>query len=119
MIELTINLKPCAKARPRVTRWGCYMPKAYNLWRAAFVAEVKRQWDQPPIDGAINVNIGFFCTSHRPDVDNSAGACLDALQDAGVFANDRAVKRLVAHIYEGKAYKEPYIQIRITPFLLD
>jgi Holliday junction resolvase RusA-like endonuclease len=37
----------------------------------------------------------------KPDIDNAAGAYLDALQAAGVIANDCLVRRLVVEVQLG------------------
>ncbi len=116
MIELIVPLYPRPKSRPRVTRYGVFYPKTYTKFREDFAASVKGQWAGPPMEGLLGVTIDIFCTHCRGDVDNCAGGVLDALQDSGVFANDRAVKRLVAHIHEDKAHKQPSIVIRISQF---
>jgi Holliday junction resolvase RusA-like endonuclease len=109
---LVVPLAPQAKARPRVTRNGTYMPKAYQAWRSEFVGWVNsQQWAE--VKGLFAVEFRFITKSGamRPDLDNAAGACLDALQDAGVIDNDSACRRLVAEVAKGKGYR---IEIEIT-----
>lgn len=89
-----LPIEPCAKARPRVTRRGTFMPKSYMTWRKKFCALVKRPAE--PIAGRLSV-IVLVCTKSgkmRQDLDNVGAAVLDALQDAGVIANDRDATRL-------------------------
>ena len=94
-ISLALDIRPCAKARPRVTRNGCFMPKPYVLWRKEFVRQMKAQWDGVPLVGRLEVTARFECKkSLRPDLDNAIGAVLDALQDAGTVPNDSAVRVL-------------------------
>lgn len=102
---LVVSLKPQAKARPRVTARGTYMPPAYQAWRMDFVAAVNQQrWE--PVTGPFAIVLRFVTKSGtmRPDLDNAVGACLDALQDAGVVANDRDCVKLSAEVAKGKGY---------------
>lgn len=84
------NLEPKAKARPRVTSRGTYMPEDYQDWRRRFVAAVWDQWRGEPFGHfEVVITVATKTGRMRPDLDNVIGACLDALQDAGVVANDR------------------------------
>ena len=96
-----IPIEPCAKARPRVTARGTYMPKGYQLWRKKFVLLCR-----PPseaITGHYSVTVKIFTKSGkmRPDLDNVFGAVADALQDAKVIANDRDITHLECSIAQG------------------
>lgn len=88
------NLEPCAKARPRVTARGTFMPKRYQDWRKKFVAvwcaTVPRYtWDEPL---CINVRWTTPTGKMRPDADNAIAALWDALQDAKAISNDSLVR---------------------------
>lgn len=85
------------KARPRVTSKGTYLPPKYRQWRNMAEVEICRQVldmnlrEKLPIKkAAISLS---FCGKHRTnsDLDNMAGACLDALtlNGAGVLKDDR------------------------------
>ncbi|NEP44804.1 MAG: RusA family crossover junction endodeoxyribonuclease [Okeania sp. SIO2H7] len=85
------------KARPRVTSKGTYLPPRYRQWRNMAEVEICRQLldmnlkEKLPIKkAAISLS---FCGKHRTnsDLDNMAGACLDALtlNGAGVLKDDR------------------------------
>lgn len=91
-------LAPHAKARPRVTKHGTYMPEAYTKWRKSFC--LLSNPPKEPIPGSVQVGIHIQTESGRmrPDLDNAAGAILDALQDAGVIENDKMVSGLHASI---------------------
>lgn len=111
-VFLVVPLAPQAKARPRVTKNGTYMPKAYQKWRQEFVKLCAVQpWQS--VEGSFGITIRFLTKSGsmRPDLDNAAAACLDALQDAGVILNDRACKKLSAEVAQGKGYR---IEIELT-----
>lgn len=96
-LRLSVPLKPAGKARPRVTENGTFMPPAYRAWKRAFVAwcvdNVKAR-----VVGPYALKVVFRTPNGRmrPDLDNAAGAVLDALQDAGVTENDRLCDALLA-----------------------
>ncbi len=97
IIRLYIPGKVVPKARPRVTANGTYLPPRYRTWRNQAEVEIYRQVselnlevDLPIQKAAISIS---FCGKHRTnsDLDNLAGACLDALtlNGAGVLQDDR------------------------------
>jgi Holliday junction resolvase RusA-like endonuclease len=112
-MKVTLYIKPCAKARPRMTKSGhAYMPKAYMDWRARF----RQLWHNcvpkfPPFSENIAVTVFFYTTTGtmRPDLDNAAAAVLDALQDVNAITNDRHVFNIVCSII-----KDPTPRIEIT-----
>jgi Holliday junction resolvase RusA-like endonuclease len=84
----TIPLAAFGKARPRVTINGTYMPKDYERQRA----NLKMMFGPVEVEGLLRLSVssfrripkrgkqkaGDFCTA-GPDVDNIAGAVMDAL----------------------------------------
>ena len=112
-MKVTLYIKPCAKARPRMTKTGhAYMPKAYMDWRKLF----RQLWHNcvpafPPFDKNIAVHVEFHTLTGnmRPDVDNATAAVLDALQDVKAITNDRYVKD-----HSGKVIKSETARIVIT-----
>jgi Holliday junction resolvase RusA-like endonuclease len=118
---LSGNVVP--KARPRVTRRGTYLPKQYRGWRNQAEVEIYRQLCdlnlsiKLPIPRA-NISL-IFMGNHRKnaDLDNLAGACLDALtlNGAGVILDDRVtcVPKLIVE-YEPNA-KKTGVLIKIEP----
>ncbi len=97
IIHLYIPGKVVPKARPRVTTNGTYLPPRYRTWRNQAEVEIYRQVSElnlevnlPIKKAAISIS---FCGKHRTnsDLDNLAGACLDALtlNGAGVLEDDR------------------------------
>ncbi len=99
-----LPIEPCAKERPRVTRNGTYMSKRYTGWRKRFCLMAQGSWKdtfenslpKSPLTGPLHIIVMVYTKSGkmRPDLDNVGAACLDALQDAGVIANDRDARRL-------------------------
>lgn len=112
-LEFTIPVGPMAKARPRITRRGTYMPDHYTAWRRAFTAHCLDQ-GVPDVVGPFAIGVIFQTKNGRmrPDLDNAIGAVLDALQDAGIIANDSACDQLAAAKRKGKT---PAIIITLTP----
>lgn len=97
IINFYIPGKVVPKARPRVTTNGTYVPPRYRAWRNLAEVEIYRQISElnlttklPIQKAAISIS---FCGKHRTnsDLDNLAGACLDALtlNGAGVLQDDR------------------------------
>ncbi|MBS0015455.1 MAG: RusA family crossover junction endodeoxyribonuclease [Arthrospira sp. SH-MAG29] len=97
LISFVLEGAVVPKARPRVTSNGTYLPPRYREWRNRAEVELYRQISERnltnrfPIRRAA-VTIRLF-GNHRTnsDIDNLAGACLDALtlQGAGVLMDDR------------------------------
>lgn len=102
-------MRPAAKARPRVTRCGTYMPREYMRWRDEMANAI---WAQAPETHAI----GAFChkeplavriTWHtptgnmRPDLDNAMGAVWDVLQSVDVIGNDGQIRRCSGSVERG------------------
>jgi Holliday junction resolvase RusA-like endonuclease len=103
MIVTLPGLEPCAKARPRVTARGTYMPKRYQEWRKKFVIMWRKtvppyQWNEPVM---INVRWTTPTGNCRPDLDNAISAVYDALQDAGALSNDSLVRSGAFRIDKG------------------
>jgi Holliday junction resolvase RusA-like endonuclease len=114
---ITLNfpgMKPAAKARPRVTSNGTYMPQEYRDWKRTFAFHAGRQFEQwlqanghpvlSMIQGPIAVSVEWRTTTGnmRPDVDNALGSVLDALQDALIFANDSQVREIHGRVDKAK-----------------
>lgn len=88
MLELKIDQKVVPKARPRHNGSHSYLPKSYRAWKELAIFELQIQYGfQPPIPrAAIAIKI---LGSARGDLDNLAGAVLDALVQASVIVDDR------------------------------
>lgn len=100
-MHIEIPMKPAAKARPRVTRNGTWMPHAYQAWRREFVTHCE---GSEQVSGPFSLAVRFETKSGtmRPDLDNAAAAVLDALQDAEMVENDRLCRRLFAEVVKAK-----------------
>lgn len=84
------------KARPRFKNGRAYLPQNYRDWMQDTVSELLLQ-PRPvaPIDYPVEVEI--MINAQRGDLDNLAGAVLDALVNASILEDDRCgiVQRLV------------------------
>ncbi|WP_231516640.1 RusA family crossover junction endodeoxyribonuclease [Planktothrix paucivesiculata] len=97
IIKLMIPGVVVPKARPRVTRNGTYLPPRYRAWRNHAEVEIYRQISEQnithkfPLRKAAIVIKLFGNHRTNSDIDNLAGACLDALtlNGAGVLIDDR------------------------------
>lgn len=111
LIRIPIRGKP--KPRPRFdpVRRRTYMPDDYTSWRDQTVAFLRRAWpaQTDPIDGPLRLVAHFQSdgidlqlypvdgsrpTGVRADMDNLVGGLMDALQEAGVIANDNQILEL-------------------------
>ena len=104
--EFVIEGKPAGKARPRFGGYRVHMPKRYVEWRSRVERIMRWRWHgsdtgtREAIDVPVEVEVVIRTKSGnmKPDIDNAAGAYLDALQAAGVIANDGLVRRLVVDV---------------------
>ncbi|OCQ94708.1 hypothetical protein BCD67_04390 [Oscillatoriales cyanobacterium USR001] len=110
------------KARPRVTGNGTYMPQRYRAWRNMAEVEIYTQLSGRDLTTLPIKKASIlmrFVGKHRTnsDLDNLAGACLDALtmNGAGVLLDDRisCVSKLsVEYVPDAK---KTGVWIEITP----
>ena len=84
--KLTGKITP--KARPRLGRGGVHLPANYRDWKNNAILELLRQPRPPePMSKAeVSISIGG---GQRGDLDNIAGAILDALVQSGILLDDR------------------------------
>lgn len=115
MISIFIPMAPLGKARPRVTKRGTYMPIKYSKWKAEFGMRAKLAWAPfHPITGPFSMRIifGTLTGKMRSDLDNAFASVADALQDAGLIANDRDCRHLSARLI---VTKQPGISVEVEP----
>lgn len=109
-IWFRVDGAPIGKARPRVTSRGAYMPTAYRAWletvkRAALAywaehsecadKECAVRWYEPSHPAIVLVLVFYLPDRRRRDVDNLAGAVMDALNGV-LWRDDSQIVRLVA-----------------------
>jgi len=86
--------------------------KRAKAWKLAACWSLKAQrGTRPTITGPCALSITSYLPTTAGDVDNYAKATLDALQEAGIIANDRQVQRMC--IAKEKDAKRPRVEITI------
>lgn len=100
MITLKLPWPPSANRYWRHARGRTYLSKAAKAFRANVLALV---WDElgkiEPLTGDLGVVLRLTPPDCRSDVDNSQKPALDALEYAGVYANDNQVSEM--HTFRG------------------
>lgn len=111
-----LPIAPAGKERPRVTRFGTFMPKGYEAWREVVRLQVRSKvpaamLDRLPLTGRLAFRATFHAVHGRmkPDLDNAIGAIWDAIQVPpvkrgggwGLIANDSQFKRVTAEVVTG------------------
>ena len=112
-LSFDLRLSPAGKERPRVTRFGTFMPKKYEAWRQLVRLHVRSQVP-PAVLGLLPLTcrLSWWCTysvphgDMRPDGDNAEGALWDAIQAPakggwGLIANDKQIKRWGGEVVPG------------------
>jgi len=105
--------KPIPQGRLRVPRWGKpYYPKTSQAYRDLIAGQFRAAWDRPAITEPVAMLIRYSGLRRNADPDNLLKMVLDALQDAGVIANDKwpALPDLRIVAVEG----EPRVEVEIT-----
>ena len=84
--KLTGKITP--KARPRLGRGGVHLPANYREWKNKAILELLAQSRllEPMSKAQVSIAIGG---GQRGDLDNIAGAILDALVQSGILLDDR------------------------------
>lgn len=116
--QLTISLigKVVPKARPRFSRGsGAYLPKRYRDWKNDAIAIIQHQLpeDWEPLERC-QISIAFLGKHNKNgDLDNLAGAILDALVGAGAVLDDRLsiVRSLSLEFLDSKKPPETMISL--------
>jgi Holliday junction resolvase RusA-like endonuclease len=84
--QLTGKITP--KARPRLGRGGAHLPANYRDWKNDAILQLLTQSRplEPLAKAEVSIAIGG---KQRGDLDNIAGAILDALVQSGILLDDR------------------------------
>lgn len=116
-LEVEGRPRPKERARTVTTNHGrrrTYTPEATEQAEAyiAMAAKAKRVQFEYNLD--VEISVDFVVKQWRGDVDNLVKLCLDSLQKAGVFVNDRQVTLLTGEIIRSEDGRERTI-IRARP----
>ena len=87
--DFLLQVPLMSKARPRTApgRSRPYMPPAYMQWKQRVRAQMGEWWTAPPLP-FVNCLTLKFCGPGRGDLDNLAGAILDA-GNGLIWSDDR------------------------------
>ena len=109
--KFTLSGAVIPKTRPRVTRRGTFLPKRYREWKEEAIAILLSQRISFETMDKVAIAIELY-GSARGDLDNIAGAILDALVQADIIVDDRIsiVKELSIRHCGGKT-KEVHITL--------
>jgi Holliday junction resolvase RusA-like endonuclease len=116
------GIRPQSKRNSQFRNGFAYVEPHYRAWRSLAAGVARSQWLRPdftmrePIDDAIAVSVTFKTASGvmRGDLDNGFAAMADVLQDSGIIANDKQIKRLSAEIVKSPR-SDVGITVTITP----
>jgi Holliday junction resolvase RusA-like endonuclease len=91
------------------------MPSATSVrWANEAIPQLKRQWGRrPALTGPIHLRAVIHRATRVGDLTNYLEAVGDALQAAGVIANDRQILALDALLGYDKLH--PRVELRISP----
>lgn len=135
---ITLQGEPIPQGRPRAAAWrtgtGQIKARAYTdpraaRWRESAAWDVRRQWEGPPLDGplAVEIDLYFRCPpsdcrakaprprrrhAKRPDVDNVVKNLLDLLNGLA-WRDDGQVCELMARKWIAAQGEQPRIVIRV------
>ncbi len=113
-VELVLPWGGMSKPRPRVTENGTFMPPEYVAWKGG-VAQVAalqaKSQGVSALQGPLSLVAKFYKNEilvvvsegapprfGKSDLDNLVGGLMDALEDAGLYKNDRQIARLMAEL---------------------
>jgi len=107
--EIDIPWPGKSKPRPRVTSKGTYNPTEYTEWKRDIAELLSLMPEVVGLQGEVGLVIKFHPDKisvlasqvqikrfGQNDLDNLVGGLMDALQEAGVYKNDRQVTAIQA-----------------------
>jgi Holliday junction resolvase RusA-like endonuclease len=86
---------------------------AHERWAHSALRQLRLQWRRPPITTPVNVRATFFRERAVADAVNLYQALADALERAGVVANDRLIVSWDGSRLDKDA-KHPRIEVELT-----
>ena len=101
-----INVSPQTSPRPRLGKFGAYMPLKYKLYKEEIIWEMKKMDNLNPADYSELELIAYFPYPKstpkkrliegspmrvKPDYDNTAKTITDCLESIGIIENDSQI----------------------------
>ncbi|MDR5879045.1 RusA family crossover junction endodeoxyribonuclease [Caballeronia sp. LZ032] len=120
--EFRLNVVPLPAPRPRVSKFGTYMPASYKVYQKAIAAALPTKPATPLTDELI-VAIEFVCkpiakskfSTPMGDLDNFAKGVMDTLTDEGWWEDDRQIMSLLLTKRFPEPGEAPHINVAIQP----
>lgn len=104
-IHLVLPLPPSVNAYLGHSRFGVYLTKAGREFNELVAAAVAQQLPgHRPLDGPLHIDMVVWLKDWRSDEDNRVKPARDALEHAGVLANDRQFCTSSCKRYYDKAF---------------
>ena len=96
MIALELPWPPTINHYYRNTKAGIFLGKSGRLYRAEVLQVVKYEAKiTKPLESELEMAVKLFPPNRRSfDLDNRLKALLDAMEHAGVYCNDRQIRKL-------------------------
>ena len=106
MFTVTLNLAAVPLARPRVTKFGTFLPKRSQQFRSDFQTLTRAAFTGKPFDTEIAVTLHFFkplkpASRNFGDIDNLIKAVLDA-GNGFIWEDDSLITEIHAFKHKGK-----------------
>ena len=124
--DFTYPFPPVPASRPRVTQRGTFTPKRYADYKKALTLALFKEfgfwaWDIPPVGSKerskwlkanrYGLQVDAFLDKDTGDWDNYGKAVSDALEQAGIIANDKQID--TATVNKSIDRKNPRLEIRL------
>lgn len=116
-MKLTLPFPPSVNTYWRNTRKGVLISASGRCFRSNALAAVMEQLKRrpQPITGNVEVSVLLFPPDKRQrDLDNYLKALFDSLTHAGVWGDDKQIKRFT--VESGVQVKKGKVDITIKPF---
>jgi Holliday junction resolvase RusA-like endonuclease len=109
-----LDLTPQTSPRPRLGKFGAYMPAKYKAYQDCMIYEMKKHNILPQDFGILELIVYFpypsstpkkhlidnFPMRKKPDYDNTAKAITDCLEKLGIIHNDSQIyKAFITKLY--------------------
>lgn len=118
--KFRLDVVPQPAPRPRVSKWGTYMPTSYKVYQkeiTALLPVIEAQFE-----GELAMKLEFVCkpigkskyTTPMGDVDNFAKGVMDTMTDCGWWDDDRQVMDLHVSKRFPLPGEQPHINVSLT-----
>lgn len=121
LLTLRVITTPSPTHRPRVSKWGTYYAKPYQVYHKDCVQQFAEQKPEVPLKGRLGCVVETVVArpktsklqEPKPDSDNFAKAPLDAATKAGVWGDDSQVVPLASTKRWAEPGEEPGVYLHI------